>query len=108
MHTVTRVYNNGDMVKVQFHSIAEMDAHLDYSVKARFGCAHFRDGKCVSLGYLGLARCVQIEASLQRNTTQQPTQHPDSSPLQPPPEAPAEPAVSSDGAAGQDGGEALP
>ena len=46
-------------------SDAEADSHLDYSIKARFGCAHFRDGICVSRGYLTKQRCDAIEKELQ-------------------------------------------
>ena len=40
-------------------SDAEADSHLDYSIKARFGCAHFRDGICVSRGYYAIEKELQ-------------------------------------------------
>lgn len=64
MHRVIRVYANGDRARLEFYSEQDMDEHLEYSVSARFGCAHFRDGKCVSVGYLGKDRCEEIEAEL--------------------------------------------
>jgi len=64
MHTVIRVYNNNSRVPAHFRTVEEMDAHLEYSVRARFRCAHFRDGKCVSVGYLGENRCKIIEDEL--------------------------------------------
>ena len=63
-HTVVRVYNNDNRIPLKFRTVEEMDAHLEYSVQARFGCAQFRDGKCVSVGYLGEERCKAIEAEL--------------------------------------------
>lgn len=64
MHKVVRVYNNGDRREFKFSTVEEMDEHLAYSVAARPGCAHFRDGKCVSYGYLGEQLCKDIEAEL--------------------------------------------
>jgi len=64
MHTVVRVYNNGSRHTHHFRTVEDMEAHLEYSVVARFGCAHFRDGKCVSFGYLGSERCQAIEEEL--------------------------------------------
>lgn len=64
MHQVTRVYSNGDRTLLDFNTVQAMDLHLGYSVSARFGCAHFRDGKCVSVGYIGEDRCKEIEAEL--------------------------------------------
>lgn len=69
MHTVTRVYNNGDRVTTHFASTEEMENHLAFSITARFGCAHFRDGKCVSFGYLGQQRCEAIEKELKNRLT---------------------------------------
>ncbi len=69
MHVVTRVYNNGDRAILEFTTIHAMDLHLGYSVSARFGCAHFRDGNCVSVGYLGEDRCKEIEAELLSGAT---------------------------------------
>lgn len=60
---IVRVYNNGDRREFSFTE-GEADVHLTYSIKARFGCAHFRDGKCVSYGYLGKERCESIEKKL--------------------------------------------
>lgn len=65
MVEVIRVYNSGERRRFQLTE-SEADEHLAYSVKARFGCAHFRDGKCVSVGYLGKARCKKIEQELSR------------------------------------------
>lgn len=64
MHTVVRVYNNGSRQTHRFQTVDEMKAHLEYSMTARLGCAHFRDGKCVSFGYLGPDRCQTIEQEL--------------------------------------------
>lgn len=69
MHVVTLVYNNGDRAILEFNTIQAMDLHLGYSVSARWGCAHFRDGKCVSVGYLGEDRCKEIEAELLTGAT---------------------------------------
>ena len=69
MHVVTRVYNNGDRAILEFTTIHAMDLHLGYSVSARFGCAHFRDGNCVSVGYLGEDRCKEIGAELLSGAT---------------------------------------
>lgn len=71
MHTVIRVYNNGDRVKQTFNSEAEMDAHLEYSVAFRFGCAHFRNNSCISVGYLGIQRCLAIERELKGKEAKQ-------------------------------------
>lgn len=61
---VVRVYNDGSRIVSHFHTESLMDSHLEYSVVARFGCAHFRNGKCVSVGYLGKERCQKIEEEL--------------------------------------------
>jgi hypothetical protein len=62
--TITRVYNNGSREASVFGTEIEAKEELDYSVHARFGCAHFLDGKLVSLGYLDENRCRSIEAEL--------------------------------------------
>lgn len=62
MHSVVRIYNNGSRIQIDFRTEDDMDAHLEHSVHARFGCAHFRDGVCVSRGYLSKERCEEIEA----------------------------------------------
>ena len=65
MVEIVRVYNNGDRKRFKM-SESEADRHLEYSIKARFGCAHFRDGRCVSFGYLGKERCKVIEQELSK------------------------------------------
>ena len=64
MFRVIRIYNNGSRVVLDFRSEGEMDAHLEYSIHARFGCAHFRNGVCVSRGYLDQELCNAIQSSL--------------------------------------------
>ncbi len=64
VNRVVRVYNDGSRVVLDFHSEQEMDNHLHSSIHSRFGCAHFRNGKCISVGYLGIDRCCEIEKQL--------------------------------------------
>lgn len=65
MVEIVRVYNNGERTRREMGKV-EADEHLRYSVPARFGCAHFRDGRCVSVGYLGEKRCKVIEQELSK------------------------------------------
>lgn len=60
---VTRVYNNGDRV-AEWLSNEDAEDLLDYNVKYRGGCAHFRNAECVHEGYLGPERCAVIAAEL--------------------------------------------
>ena len=61
---IDRVYNNGTRKTFRMSEV-DARAELQYSVPHRFGCAHFRDGVCVSRGYLTEDRCRQIEEELQ-------------------------------------------
>lgn len=60
---ITRVYKNGDKVSYSVLSCV-VDDHLKDSIKQRFGCAHFKDGKCVSKGYLTEEECAKIESEV--------------------------------------------
>ncbi len=60
---IVRVYNDGTRREFAMNE-QEAEDHLRYSIAHRFGCAHFRDGVCVSRGYLTEDRCRAIEAEL--------------------------------------------
>lgn len=72
MVNIVRVYNDGTRRKFSM-SEREAEDELRYSIPHRFGCAHFRDGVCVSRGYLTAERCLAIEAELQGGSVSVPS-----------------------------------
>ncbi len=68
MVTITRVYNNGDIVR-QTLTTERAEAELAYSMVRRPGCALFREADCIQVGYLGEARCIALSEQLKAANT---------------------------------------
>ena len=66
MFTVTRVYNDGSVVKRVFATEAEAEAEVRHNQVLRFGCATFLGHDCRWTGYLSDNRCKAIGEELRR------------------------------------------
>lgn len=66
IHHTMGVYNNGDR---KHNGVARehLADHIQYNIAMRPGRAFFVDGVCMNTGYLGQARCDEIEKELAAN-----------------------------------------